>query len=54
MNIAGYAVRHPVTIIMFYVLALGIAFTMIPNLAVDLYPSTQRPVLSVMTRFPGA
>jgi len=39
---------------MFYVLALGIALTMIPNLAVDLFPSTQRPVLSVMTRFPGA
>jgi len=54
MNIAGYAVKHPVTIIMFYVLALGIALTMIPNLAVDLFPSTQRPVLSVLTRFPGA
>jgi HAE1 family hydrophobic/amphiphilic exporter-1 len=27
---------------------------MVPNLAVDLYPSTQRPVLSVYTRFPGA
>jgi len=54
MNIAGYSVKHPVTIIMFYVLALGIAFTLLPNLAVDLFPSTERPVLSVMTRFPGA
>jgi HAE1 family hydrophobic/amphiphilic exporter-1 len=27
---------------------------MVPNLAVDLYPSTSRPVLSVFTRFSGA
>ena len=54
MNIAGYSVKHPVTIIVIYLLALGIAVTMVPNLAVDLYPSTTRPVLSVYTRFPGA
>ncbi|MCL2374476.1 MAG: efflux RND transporter permease subunit, partial [Treponema sp.] len=54
MNISRYSVRHPVTIIMFYVMCIGIALTMIPNLAVDLLPSTQRPVLSVVTRFPGA
>ena len=54
MDIARYSVKHPVTIIMVYVMCLGIAFTMLPNLAVDLMPSTDRPVLSVATRFPGA
>jgi HAE1 family hydrophobic/amphiphilic exporter-1 len=54
VNIAGYAVKRPVTIVVLYALALGIAATMVPNLAVDLYPSTTRPVLSVYTRFPGA
>jgi HAE1 family hydrophobic/amphiphilic exporter-1 len=54
MNIAGYSVKRPVTIVVLYALALGIAATMVPNLAVDLYPSTARPVLSVYTRFPGA
>jgi HAE1 family hydrophobic/amphiphilic exporter-1 len=54
MNIAGYSVKRPVTIVVLYALALGIAATMVPNLAVDLYPSTSRPVLSVFTRFPGA
>ncbi|MDR2102972.1 MAG: efflux RND transporter permease subunit, partial [Treponema sp.] len=54
MNIAAYAVKRPVTIVVLYALALGIAATMVPNLAVDLYPSTTRPVLSVYTRFPGA
>ncbi|MDR0401003.1 MAG: efflux RND transporter permease subunit [Treponema sp.] len=54
MNIAAYSVKRPVTIVVLYALALGIAATMVPNLAVDLYPSTSRPVLSVFTRFPGA
>ena len=54
MSLLDYSVRRPVTIVMLYVLVLGIAITMILNLAVDLYPSTARPVLSVMTRFPGS
>ncbi|HCC36983.1 MAG TPA: AcrB/AcrD/AcrF family protein [Treponema sp.] len=54
MNIAGYSVKRPVTIVVLYGLAIGIAATLLPNLAVDLYPSTERPVLSVFTRFPGA
>ena len=54
MNISRYSVKHPVTIIMIYVMCVGIALTMLPNLAVDLFPSTQRPVLSIWTRFPGA
>lgn len=54
MNIAQYSVKRPVTIIVLYGLAMGIAATLIPNLAVDLYPNTVRPVLSVYTSFPGA
>jgi HAE1 family hydrophobic/amphiphilic exporter-1 len=54
LNIAGYSVKRPVTIVVLYALALGIAATLVPNLAVDLYPSTVRPVLSVYTHFPGA
>ncbi|MDR2793771.1 MAG: efflux RND transporter permease subunit [Treponema sp.] len=54
MNIAGYSVKHPVTIIVLYALFMGIAATLVPNIAVDLYPSTESPVLSVYTSFPGA
>jgi HAE1 family hydrophobic/amphiphilic exporter-1 len=54
MNIAKYSVQRPVTIVVFYALALGIAATLVPNIAVDLFPSTVRPVLSVYTSFPGA
>jgi HAE1 family hydrophobic/amphiphilic exporter-1 len=54
MNIAGYSVKRPVTIVVLYALAMGIAATLVPHIAVDLYPSTSPPVLSVYTRFPGA
>ncbi|MDR1177639.1 MAG: efflux RND transporter permease subunit [Spirochaetaceae bacterium] len=54
MNIAQYSVKRPVTITVLYALAMGIAATMVPRLAVDLYPSTTRPVLSVFTTYSGA
>ncbi|MDR2070999.1 MAG: efflux RND transporter permease subunit, partial [Treponema sp.] len=54
MNIAKYSVQRPVTIVVLYALALGIAATLVPNIAVDLFPSTVRPVLSVYTSFSGA
>jgi HAE1 family hydrophobic/amphiphilic exporter-1 len=54
VNIAGYSVKKPVTIIVLYALAMGIAATLVPNIAVDLYPSTARPVLSVFTSYSGA
>jgi HAE1 family hydrophobic/amphiphilic exporter-1 len=54
MSISEYAVKRPVTIVILFALAMGIAATMIINLAVDLYPSTERPVISIYTRFPGS
>jgi HAE1 family hydrophobic/amphiphilic exporter-1 len=40
--------------VMFYILAIGMAAILVPQIAVDLYPDTTRPVLSVYTSFPGA
>ncbi|MCL2440564.1 MAG: efflux RND transporter permease subunit [Treponema sp.] len=54
MNITEFSVKRPVTIIMLFVLVIGIAATLLGNLAMDLYPSIDRPVFSVWTRFPGA
>jgi HAE1 family hydrophobic/amphiphilic exporter-1 len=54
VNLPGYSVKRPVTIVVFYALAMGVAATLVPKLAVDLYPSVARPVLSVYTSFPGA
>ncbi|MDR0599613.1 MAG: efflux RND transporter permease subunit [Treponema sp.] len=54
MHISEYSVKQPVTVTVLYALALGIAATLVPRIAVDLYPSISRPVLSVFTSFPGA
>ncbi|MCL2804608.1 MAG: efflux RND transporter permease subunit [Treponema sp.] len=54
MNIIDFSVKRPVTIIMFFVLLIGISLSLLVNLTMDLYPSVARPVFSVFTRFPGA
>ncbi|MDR1955469.1 MAG: efflux RND transporter permease subunit [Treponema sp.] len=54
MGISAYSVKRPVTIVVLYALAMGVAATLLPHIAVDLYPSTARPVLSIFTSFPGA
>jgi len=54
MKITEYCVKRPVTIVVIYGLFMGIAAIMVPRIAVDLYPSISRPVLSVWTSFPGA
>jgi HAE1 family hydrophobic/amphiphilic exporter-1 len=54
MTISEYSVKRPVTVVILFTLSIGIAATMLVNLALDLYPSVDRPVVSVYTRFPGA
>ncbi|MCL2265407.1 MAG: efflux RND transporter permease subunit [Treponema sp.] len=54
MSIIEYSVRRPVTIVMLFILVIGISATLLVNIAMDLYPSVERPVISVSTRFPGA
>ncbi|MDR2662474.1 MAG: efflux RND transporter permease subunit, partial [Treponema sp.] len=54
MTLAGYSIKRPVTIVVIYALLLGIAVALAPRIAMDLYPSNARPVLSVYTSFPGA
>ena len=54
MTITEYSVRRPVTIVILFILAIGISATLIANIKMDLYPSVDSPVFSVYTRFPGA
>ena len=54
MNISEYSVKRPVTVVILFALVIGVSLTLLVNLAMDLYPSVSRPVLSVSTRFPGA
>ena len=54
MNITETAVRRPVTVIVIAVLLTGLAAFMVPNLAVEMFPSTDRPVMMIMTTYSGA
>jgi len=54
MTISEYSVKRPVTVVILFALTIGIALTLLANLALDLYPSIASPVLSIYTRFPGA
>jgi len=49
LTIAEYSVKKPVTITVLFGLLIGMALSLLPKIAVDLYPSTARPVLSVYT-----
>jgi HAE1 family hydrophobic/amphiphilic exporter-1 len=54
MNISESSVKHPVTVLILFALVIGVAATLLANLALDLYPSIDQPVFTVFTRFPGA
>ena len=54
MNIAELSVNRPVAILMVYVLICTIAVLFVPQLAVDMFPSTDFPTLSVSCSYSGA
>jgi HAE1 family hydrophobic/amphiphilic exporter-1 len=54
MNITELSVKRPVTILILTALLTGLAAFMVPDLAVDLYPSVSPPYISVSTSFSGA
>ncbi|MDC7235767.1 MAG: efflux RND transporter permease subunit, partial [Spirochaetales bacterium] len=54
MNIAELSVRRPVTILIMTALFVGLAAFMVPDLAVDLYPSISPPFITVSTTYTGA
>jgi HAE1 family hydrophobic/amphiphilic exporter-1 len=54
MNIAELSVKRPVAVLMFYILICGIAAIFVPQLAVDMFPSTEFPLLTVSCSYPGA
>ena len=53
MTIAELSVRRPVTVTMVYILICVVACVFIPRLGIALYPTTELPVLSVMTTYSG-
>jgi HAE1 family hydrophobic/amphiphilic exporter-1 len=54
MNITELSVRRPVTILVVTALLVGLSLFMVPDLAVEMFPSTDFPVIMVRTTYTGA
>ena len=54
MNITELSVRRPVTILTIVLLLTGLAVFMIPDLAVEMFPSSDMPMMMVITTYTGA
>jgi HAE1 family hydrophobic/amphiphilic exporter-1 len=53
MNLPGFAVRRPITIFMLFLAVLLFGALALTRLPVDLMPSFEMPVVSVITLYPG-
>ena len=54
MSIAKSVVRHPTTVLIIYVLIVGMSLYVTPQTPIDLFPSINPPYLSVSTPYKGA
>ncbi|WP_020612100.1 efflux RND transporter permease subunit [Sediminispirochaeta bajacaliforniensis] len=54
MNITELSVRRPVTILVVTALLVGLSLFMVPDLAVEMFPSADYPVIMVRTTYTGA
>jgi HAE1 family hydrophobic/amphiphilic exporter-1 len=54
MKIYESAVRKPVSTIMIFIAVLVMGVFSLRNLAIDMYPEMDMPMLMVMTSYPGA
>ncbi len=54
MNLPRFSVRHPVTVIMGIMVVLTMGFMALWELPLDMFPDITYPVLSIVTRYPGA
>jgi len=54
MSFAKTVVSRPTTVVIIFVLLIGLGIFSLANLAVDLYPEVNLPNIMVITRYPGA
>ncbi|MCL2374738.1 MAG: efflux RND transporter permease subunit, partial [Treponema sp.] len=54
MTVAKAVVSRPTTVLILFLLLIGLGLFSLRNLAVDLYPEIDFPMLAVITTFPGA
>jgi len=54
MSIAKRVVSRPTTFLIIYILIIGLALYILPQIALDLFPDITAPVLVISTTYPGA
>lgn len=54
MSMVRRSIDHPVTIVMIFVLLLGVAAVFVGRIPIALNPETERPMLSINTSYSGA
>ncbi len=54
MNLSGFSIKRPVTVLMLAAAILIFGFVSLPKLAVELYPELNLPVAVVVTTYQGA
>ncbi len=54
MNLPRSSIRHPVTVVMLVLLAVTFGLMALFELPTDMFPEIAFPVISVVTRYPGA
>ena len=54
MSVTKTIVRRPTTIFIVFVLVIGLGIYAASDLAIDLYPEVDPPILLVSTNYPGA
>ncbi|MBI5501192.1 MAG: efflux RND transporter permease subunit [Deltaproteobacteria bacterium] len=53
-TLAGAAVRHGITTLMLYIVAVGFGFYSLSNLGLDMYPDVSFPLCGIITTYEGA
>ncbi|WP_455381742.1 efflux RND transporter permease subunit, partial [Salinispira pacifica] len=54
MSFVRVVVRRPVTMLMIFVVLVGLGLYAMTQVPIDLFPSFNPPILSVSTTYPGA
>lgn len=54
MNLPGFAVRRPVTVLMIFLAVVIFGLFSFSRLPIDLYPEIELPTITIITTYPGA
>jgi HAE1 family hydrophobic/amphiphilic exporter-1 len=54
MSVSKSIVSRPTTVLIFFVLLIGLGLFSLANLSIDLYPEIDLPILMIFTSYPGA